>query len=317
MPTVTTRPFRLGGWPSACEISASGSISSSRRSNRPSPRNSWPRSWAVRKPSVSRRCPCGKSQARTGCRRRNGWLRTRGFSAAAGLSRPGPPRLLRDDELTEQERERESELYDELLALRERAQSTGPAASVAREQPAPRASQLDLEHSGRARRSASYVPMRRIPLLTPVTSHLNYSQYARFADLDALLEVFGQVKADNPESWIRILSPASLAADFALNHLIIIGGAAVEKAAPGFTQDVPLPAVQIVPLPTGLPGETHVFRYETEGLEFGSSYTEDGTLTRDIGFIARAPHPIVPDRTVTVVGGITSRGVHGAVLGSY
>src|ERR1700676_2811791 len=34
------------------------------------------------------------------------------------------PRLLGDDELTEQEWERETELYDELLALRERAQST-------------------------------------------------------------------------------------------------------------------------------------------------------------------------------------------------
>ena len=40
----------------------------------------------------------------------------------------GTPRLLRDDELTEQEQEREAELYDELLALRERAQSTGAAA---------------------------------------------------------------------------------------------------------------------------------------------------------------------------------------------
>src|SRR5580693_5707349 len=34
------------------------------------------------------------------------------------------PRLLRDDELTDTEREREIELYEELLELRERAQST-------------------------------------------------------------------------------------------------------------------------------------------------------------------------------------------------
>ena len=226
----------------------------------------------------------------------------------------GTPRLLRDDELTEQERERESELYDELLALRERAQSTGAAASVAREQTAlaRRSSIWRFADAAAVSIVCSDAPD---PPAYASRSHPNYSQYARFADLDALLEVFGQVKAENPESWIRILSPASLAADFALNHLIIIGGAAVEKAAQRFTQDVPLPAVQIVPLPTGQPGETHVFRYETEGLEFGSSYTKDGTLTRDIGFIARAPHPIVPDRTVTVVGGITSRGVHGAALG--
>ena len=39
----------------------------------------------------------------------------------------GAPRLLRDDELTEQEREAKTELYEELLALRGRAQSTGTA----------------------------------------------------------------------------------------------------------------------------------------------------------------------------------------------
>ena len=40
----------------------------------------------------------------------------------------GTPRLLRDDELTEQEREKRTELYDEFLALREQAQSTGATA---------------------------------------------------------------------------------------------------------------------------------------------------------------------------------------------
>jgi hypothetical protein len=34
----------------------------------------------------------------------------------------------------------------------------------------------------------------------------------------------------------------------------------------------------------------------------------------DVGFIARAPHKLVPGRTVIVLGGITSRGVHGATL---
>ena len=41
-------------------------------------------------------------------------------------------RLLRSGELTEQERERETELYDELIALRERAQSTNVDSASAR-----------------------------------------------------------------------------------------------------------------------------------------------------------------------------------------
>ena len=48
------------------------------------------------------------------------------------------PRLLKSNELTEQERERATELYDELIALRERAQSTNVPA------PARVAAQRDL-----------------------------------------------------------------------------------------------------------------------------------------------------------------------------
>ncbi len=52
------------------------------------------------------------------------------------------PRLLSSGELSEQERERESELYDELIALRERAQSTNVPA------PAKGAAQRDLAFPG-------------------------------------------------------------------------------------------------------------------------------------------------------------------------
>ena len=65
------------------------------------------------------------------------------------------PRLLSADELTEQERERETELYDELIALRERAQST----SIARHGQGAR-----VARSGTSRtqsRSASSVPTPR------------------------------------------------------------------------------------------------------------------------------------------------------------
>lgn len=218
------------------------------------------------------------------------------------------PRLLRDDELTDAEREREVELYEELLELRERAQSTDTVA---------RSDQVAIEHHGSLWRFpdetavsivCSDAPRAERPAYAD-QGHLNYSRYARHADLDALIEVFGQVKADNPGSWIRILAPKSLAHDFALNHLVIIGGKAVDDVAPWFAQGVPLPTVHES-------GDTHFFTYEVEGeeREFKSSRDDDGNLTHDIGFIARAPHKGVPGRTVIVLGGITSRGVHGAAL---
>jgi len=139
--------------------------------------------------------------------------------------------------------------------------------------------------------------------------HLNYSRYARHADLDALIEVYAQVKAENKGSWVRILSPKSLAHDFALNHLVIIGGAAVNDVAPWFAQGVPLPTVHES-------GDSYTFTYEVEGdvREFTSTRDDDGNMTHDVGFVARAPHKLVPGHIITVLGGITSRGVHGAAL---
>lgn len=219
------------------------------------------------------------------------------------------PHLLRDDELTDVERERETELYEELLNLRERAHSTDAATASSE--------QFAIEYQGSLWRFpdesaisivCSDAPRADRPAYAD-QDHLNYSRYARHADLDALIEVYGQVRADNPGNWIRILSPRSLAHDFALNHLVIIGGAAVVDAAPWFTQGVPLPAVHES-------GDTHIFTYEVDGelREFTSTRDDDGNMTHDVGFIARAPHNIVPGRIVTVLGGITSRGVHGAAL---
>jgi transcriptional regulator with XRE-family HTH domain len=216
----------------------------------------------------------------------------------------GTPRLLRDDELTEQERDRESELYEELLALRERAQST--VATSSSEQPAP-AQRNSIWHfpDGQAISVVCSDAPEPPPHADP--SHLNYTRYARHADLDALMEVYGQVRTDNPDSMVRILPPEDLRGDFALNHLIIIGGEAVRNTE-YFSQDIPLPSAPAT-------GETYVFKCSVgeETHEF-ASLLENGTMLEDVGLIARRPHPIIPQQTVTMLFGITSRGVHGAAL---
>jgi transcriptional regulator with XRE-family HTH domain len=227
----------------------------------------------------------------------------------------GAPRLLRDSDLTEEEQLQRDELYAELKELRERAQYTGSAAS-------PSTDELATEQPSVRRRSSIW----RVPAGEAVSivdalseepppyadqSHLNYSRYAKFADLDSLVEVFGQAKADNPESMIRILAPEELTQDFALNHLIIVGGLAwreLRESTPWLAQDVTLPVVQPE-------GETHIFECSVgdEKRTFSSSYYGDA-MTQDVGLIARVPHPITRWGTVTLLSGITSRGVHGAAL---
>lgn len=164
--------------------------------------------------------------------------------------------------------------------------------------------------------------------------NLNYTRSAKFADLDALLAVLEQVKAVNPKSPIRIMlleeleELGELGSDFFRQHLIVIGGAAVERAAPTraatrklklpindkglFDRDIPLPIARPIP-----DTETHSYYGRVgkdEEREFRSQHDPRGALTRDIGLIGRCPHPFASGKTVTVLSGITSRGVHGAAL---
>jgi transcriptional regulator with XRE-family HTH domain len=216
------------------------------------------------------------------------------------------PRLLSPGELTEQERERERELYEELISLREfAAQSTAVLATAE----GPRSALWHFPDPI----AVSIVCSDAVeppPYSKP--SHLNYASYARYADLDALIAVYGQVKADNQARMVRILPTDRLARDFALNHLIIIGGAASD-AASLFAQDIPLPTPEAIP---GTDPLTHLFKCTVgeETREFRSTWDEEGTLVQDVGLIARSPHPIIPGGTVTLLSGITSRGVHGAAL---
>jgi transcriptional regulator with XRE-family HTH domain len=236
------------------------------------------------------------------------------------------PRLLSADELTEQERERESELYDELIALRERAQSTNIPTTAK----GPRSA---LWHLAEPMAISIVCSDAKEPPPYAKAPHLNYSRTARYADLDALITVFGQVKADNPPPrMVRIVPAGRLVQDFALNHLIIIGGTAVRaqdqrETQPGsadgprvraandsarwFAQDIPLPIPEEI---TDTDPVTHLFRCSIgpEAREFGSLRDAEGNLLQDVGLIARGPHPIIPGGTVTLLSGITSRGVHGA-----
>jgi transcriptional regulator with XRE-family HTH domain len=216
------------------------------------------------------------------------------------------PRVLSPGELTEQERERERELYDELIDLRERAQSTAVTTSAG----GPRSAMWHFADPI----SVSIVCSDAVePPPYAQASHLNYSRYARYADLDALVEVYGQVRTDNPTArMVRIIPAERLVQDFALNHLIIIGGAA-SNAASLFAQEIPLPVAEKIPDTDPV---THLFRCSVgkEEREFTSLLDDQGNLVQDVGLIARGPHPIIPGGTVTLLSGITSRGVHGAAL---
>jgi hypothetical protein len=214
------------------------------------------------------------------------------------------PRLLDVNDLTDEEIARMQTLNDELQALRKQARrANGGSASTAEDRNSiwafPKGEAVNIVCS-EAHQDV------RPPYAHP--SHLNYSHYARYADLDTLIDVHGQVMRDNPESLVQILPPDPFEGQETLQHLVIIGGDAVIKATRWFIDRINMPAVRQV-------GEKYIFTFEQDGetKEFKSSY-EDGIMTQDVGLFARCRHPSSPGRVVTLLSGITSRGVHGAAL---
>src|SRR5256885_10114740 len=135
----------------------------------------------------------------------------------------GRGRLLADDELTDGERAARDKLHEQLLALR--TEATGVSASIAPGHVSfnwryPRGSvirvvcgALDLgEHDELAH-----------PYMQP--GHLNHTDLLTFADVDALVELFGHLRKVNPESDVRFVRADRLkAADELASHLILLGG---------------------------------------------------------------------------------------------
>jgi len=92
------------------------------------------------------------------------------------------------------------------------------------------------------------------------------------------------------------------------NHLVLIGGLAWETVNPWFSRIFPIPIQAGDPADRG----AVVVRNPDDGeREFGYQMNGD-VLVEDVGFFARGENPSAPKRTLTICGGITTRGVLGA-----
>lgn len=143
---------------------------------------------------------------------------------------------------------------------------------------------------------------------------LNYVRSSGLADLDTLIDIYGAVRAFNPTARVRIMAAQDLTQRDIATHLVLIGGLA--------WQTVEIRASQLLPIPIQPedPAERGAIVVRVPGgqdEEFTYILTRDpGTgrdqLVEDVGFFARGPNPQAPQRTLTICGGITTRGVHGA-----
>jgi hypothetical protein len=205
-------------------------------------------------------------------------------------------------ELTREELDRRAELRRELLDLRDRAESHQGAPSPGRAE-----SMWHFPDGARITLVCYRLEPENLPPHAD-PSHPNYVRFAGFADLDSLIDIYGAIKAHNPTSQVAIIAAEDLRYRDVASHVVLIGGKAWNTMMPWFSR------IFRVPIETGDPFDRGaIVVHDTDGTEREFKYTTvDGELVEDVGFFIRGENPAAPLRTLTIVGGITTRGVHGA-----
>jgi hypothetical protein len=135
--------------------------------------------------------------------------------------------------------------------------------------------------------------------------------------LDALIEVYGHLRAENPLLDVFHRHAGEAVSDDLSSHLVLIGGIGwnrVTRRIQGAISGIPITQIEVPDLPTG-----EIFRIEEPGggeVLLRPEYQEWGEekeLIADVGYIVRRRSPYQTDRTLTIFNGIHSRGVYGAV----
>lgn len=225
------------------------------------------------------------------------------FATPRSFSGKAPPRLLDDEDLTEAERERLRELDEELRDLRELARS-GDGFSSGIGQP-----ERVWRFSGNPTITIVCADMpedERSKYADP--RELNFVRASSFADLDALLDLFGHLRAENPGAMVRIRAAREFKKEEMSGHVVLLGGVIWNATTKWLSDRIALPVRQVA--------ERDVFVVEDDHnkpTEFGIKL-EGSVLHEDVGMFARVPNPQAPRYTLTICNGITTRGVRGAVL---
>jgi hypothetical protein len=146
----------------------------------------------------------------------------------------------------------------------------------------------------------------------------NFTKMRQYGDLDALIELYGHLRAENPTLEVFHRIPKDVVADDFSRHVILLGGIGWNKVTRRFQSaisQVPITQTAVDDLKDG-----DVFRIELpDGVEPDFFYPEyedlgDGKeLIADVGYVGRLRHPFKTNRTLTICNGIFSRGVYGAV----
>ena len=222
------------------------------------------------------------------------------------------PTLLPFETLTPDEQATCKQLEAELLRLRSLA-----ADDPAEEESAYTGRSWHFSDAGPVTLVCAELPRDQTgPLADP--SNPNYTELQAFADIDALVELHGHVRAENPRCPCTSRPLPTVGHDDLTGHIILIGGVVWNEITERLSELARLPVRQ-VHHPELASGEIFVAQVDGEEREFWPRWMnkERKVLTEDVGLFARVPNPLNSSRTLTICNGIHSRGVYGSRPQSY
>jgi hypothetical protein len=220
----------------------------------------------------------------------------------------GPPAaLVPPDSFTSEEQAAHEELLERLLQLH--AAARGGAAPEA---PTVARRNWHFADTGPLTLVCAKLPQEEAGNLAD-PGNPNYTQLAGFGDLDAMVELHGHVRAENPGMGVFYKPAPDVKADDLSGHVVIIGGIGwndVMKRLIDLSQ-LPVRQEEDSGVPSGEIFLTQAGKGERKYLPQWSEQT--GALMVDVGLFVRMPNPLNSNRTITMCNGIHSRGVFGAV----
>jgi hypothetical protein len=216
----------------------------------------------------------------------------------------GEPHLLADDQLSREELDRFHKLESKLLRL------LNPEGRKVRHT-------FQFE-AGPVMVICPDVPKKvRGPLADE--KNANFTKMQQYGDLDALIELYGHLRAENPtlEVFYRLASEAVSSEDL-FSHVILLGGIGwnrVTRHIQSKISQVPITQAAVDDLEDG-----DIFQVEIPHVpEPKLFYPEYGNLgdgkelIADVAYLARLSNPFRGNRTLTICNGIFSHGTLGAV----
>ena len=179
-----------------------------------------------------------------------------------------------------------------------------------------------LQFGGADPSSSSARRHPRLPRPTRDEKSLNHTRLHRFADADALLEVFGHIRALNPDLKVFHRLPSEIQQADLQSHIVLLGGIGwnptTRRILSHLKEELPIEQIDDKSVPEG-----DVFRVKKDDdrderthlpVIEANGETGERELVEDVGLLARLPNSFNFGRTMTICNGIYSKGVLGAVL---